>query len=425
MVRSSLSRRLKVLRPSLLGVLTVLLVCVPARRGDLSGGVHVTLADLASVALIGVAAFTLLVKRKRRFLPGRVWLLVPIALAAVLATFTATDLMGSMPGLLRFLQIFVLIPLALLVVVRTTTDAWLLVGAVAVSALVQGTVGVWQAATGTGASYAGEYIRAVGTFGAQDVMAMATIVGYGWIILLGTGLATRGRARMVCLAGVAALSLPLALSLSRGTWVATLCAALVMLLLYGLRTALRTGLFVTAAAVVLVLGLGVGSDTFEERVTSITSSVSQPDQSVDDRYSLWRTATAIWQDHPVTGVGPRGFAVHRDSYAPLELSSGSDIEDPVSGYQRQPLLSPHNMYLLVLSEQGLPGLVSFVLLLAALGVWSVKRLRRAKSEGGKAFGMVVTGFLTWQVANFSYADIGGPPTLVMSVMLGMALWWAQ
>ncbi|PZH02136.1 hypothetical protein C1I97_21805 [Streptomyces sp. NTH33] len=37
----------------------------------------------------------------------------------------------------------------------------------------------------------------------------------------------------------------------------------------------------------------------------------------------------------------------------LALSSGAEIAGAGAAYQRQALLSPHNMYLLVLSEQGL------------------------------------------------------------------------
>ena len=376
MVRPSLPRRLSpapqpqgiatptlsgLLRPSLLGVLTVLLISIPDRREDLAGGFHVTPADLASVALIGLAAFTLLVDRRR--LPTRAWLPIPILLAAVLATFTATDLLTALPGLLRYVQIFVLIPLAVQTVIRTRTDAWLLLGAITTTAAVQAAVGAWQAATGTGASFAGENIRLVGTFGAHDVMGLATTVAYGWLILLGTALATRGRPRTLCLLGLAALSIPLTLSLSRGTWLAALCAALAMLLLYGVRRTLRVTLLTTATATLLVLGLGLGQSTIGPRVATLTSSFTNPDQSVSDRYSLWQTATGMWADHPLTGVGPRGFAQHRDDYAPLNLSSGSDIQDPINGFQRQPLLSPHNMYLLALSEQGILGLFALVLLL--------------------------------------------------------------
>ena len=97
--------------------------------------------------------------------------------------------------------------------------AWSLVGL----ALWQGAIGVHQYATGTGASYMGEEIRAVGTFGASDVMGMATVVSFGVVCSLGLALGagtgpTAGRWRLGC---ALALLLPLALSFSRGAWIAT------------------------------------------------------------------------------------------------------------------------------------------------------------------------------------------------------------
>ena len=70
------------------------------------------------------------------------------------------------------------------------------------------------------------------------------------------------------------------------------------------------------------------------------------------------------------------FPSYRDSNAPLHLSSGSDVEDPATGYHRQALLSPHNLYWLVLSEQGLIGALALGGFLLGLGVLTWRRTRR-------------------------------------------------
>jgi O-antigen ligase len=422
--------------PGVLAAAVVLCVCVPDRRDDPAAAFHVTPADLASVVLVAAAAASLLIGGRR--LPVRVLVLVPPVVAACAATAASHDVMASLPGLARYLQVFVLVPLAVAVALRDRAALRLTGGAVVCAALFQGAVGCLQALTGTGASYAGESIRAVGTFGAQDVMGMATVVSHGLVVLLGFGLALHGRQRAAALLGVALLLPPLVLSLSRGAWLATACAAAVMAALSGRRTATGAGLLAAAAAL-LVAGSAMGSagpagsETVGRRLSSIGSSVTQPDRSVSDRYDLWRTAAGIWRDRPLTGTGPRGFPAFRDAHAPLGLSSGSDTADPVSGFRRQPLLSPHNMYLLVLSEQGLAGIAAFCLLLGSLAVWSVRRVRRtarpSRSRSGpfppdRALGLVAAGFLTWQLVDFAYSDIGGAPTLVMSVMLGVTLRWA-
>ena len=143
---------------------------------------------------------------------------------------------------------------------------------------------------------------------------------------------------------------------------------------------------------------------------------SAPDHSVSDRYDLWATAAAIWRQHPATGVGPKEFPQFRDAHAPLRLSSGSDTAGAGAAFSREPLLSPHNMYLLVLSEQGLIGLTAFAALL--LGLLTAAGRRAVAGRGGLEAALL--GLLVWQCVDFLYADIGGPTTVLVSFVLGSA-----
>lgn len=143
------------------------------------------------------------------------------------------------------------------------------------------------------------------------------------------------------------------------------------LLLTGVRRALVAALAAAAAGVVLVGGFGIGSAMVQERLLSITQVADAPDRSVTDRYTMWAAAVDIWRDAPVTGVGLKGFPQYRDGHASLALSSGSETAGAGMGYQRQPLLSPHNMYLLILSEQGLLRLLAL-----AGGGWPSRCARR-------------------------------------------------
>ncbi|MFI6596003.1 O-antigen ligase family protein [Nonomuraea sp. NPDC050536] len=418
-VRPPRVRRL--LRPSLLAALTAVVSCVPQQRTDGGAAFQITFADLAAVGLISVAGLGVLLHHRR--ISPRVLVLAPLALAVCAATLASADIVAGLPGLVRYLEVFVLVPLAVVLAIRDELDRGLVLGSLAAAALVQAVVGWWQTLSGSGASYAGERIRAVGTFGALDVMGMATVVSYGAIIAGAAALTTRGRSRAAAL-GVLAVLLPaLVFSLSRGTWLACAVAAVLMVALTGRRAFLRAAV-VGGCAVVLLAGTGPSSDTLTARLSSITAAATQPDQSVTDRYGLWQAATGMWSDHPLLGVGPRGFVLHRDRYAPLQVSASSDTDDPVNGFHREELRSPHNMYLLVLSEQGLLGLTAFCLLCAALIVWSIRALRAGPTPAGRTAGLVAAGFLGWQLTDFLYADIGGTPTVVMSVMLGAVLSWA-
>ncbi|MGW7086098.1 O-antigen ligase family protein [Streptomyces sp. NPDC054871] len=412
----------------------VALLALPAAPGDggSGGSGGGTVADAASALVVfWCVARTVRAARRPLTRTAAVVLGLPVIGIAVAAVGASTASAGA-TGLVRYLQIFVLVPAAVLMLVRDRRDfrlvAWSLIGL----ALFQGSIGVYQYVTGTGASYMGSDVRAVGTFGATDVMGMSTVVSYGVVcavaIALGPASARQRRAglsqRQTALVCALLLIVPLALSFSRGAWIATLVACGAQLGLAGVRNALRALAAVAAAAVVLVGGFGIGTQMLSERVTSITQVSDAPDQSVTDRYTMWAAAVDMWRDEPLTGVGLKAFPDHRDSHASLALSSASDTAGAGAKFSRQPLLSPHNMYLLVLGEQGLLGLCALVGSWAAFLLLGLRRLARVRGGIGADCGLVACGLLVWQLVDFAYADIGGPSTVLMAVVLGLVAWWA-
>ncbi|MFD7627928.1 O-antigen ligase family protein [Streptomyces sp. NPDC059851] len=422
---------------------TVLMLLVPVPAGDATASGKVGPADAASLVLVLVCAVQALRGRVRALSPFAVLVLGAPAVALAVATATAGDPLAALPGFVRYLQVFVLVPVAVVLLVRDAGEFRVAAGCFTVLALVQGAVGVVQYVTHTGASYQGEDIRAVGTFGPGDVMGMATVVAYGLVVATAAALAPGLPQPVRRVAGGTALLLvvPLVLSFSRGSWIATAGTAVLVMLLAGIRRAVRVLVALTALAVVLVGGLGVGSAMVAERLTSITQISSAPDQSVTDRYTMWAAAGSMWQERPAVGVGLKGFPAHRDGHASLGLSSGSDTAGAGQGYVRQPLLSPHNMYLLVLSEQGLIGLVALaggwaVLLVAGIRRYVVAQRAQDRYAGagaggpdpsGRAMrdcGLIAIGLLVWQLTDFLYADIGGPSTVLTGVIIGLAAWWA-
>jgi O-antigen ligase len=416
--------RARTLSPVLPVVAVVALLALPVSPGGEGGAGP---ADVLSALVVLFCAVRLLRQRRRPLSrTAAVILGLPVA-GLALAAMGSTSPGAGITGLGRYLQVFVLVPAAVLLLIRDRADFRLLAWSFVGLAGWQGAVGAHQYVTGTGASYQGEQIRAVGTFGSQDVMGMATVVSFGLVCAVGLALGRSPlRQRIVATACALALLLPLALSFSRGAWIATAVTCSVQLALAGIRRALRVGAAVAAAGVVLVGGFGVGTAMLQERVGSITQVTDAPDQSVTDRYTMWAASVGMWRDQPLTGVGLKGFPEHRDAHASLALSAGSDTDGAGAGFRRQPLLSPHNMYLLVLGEQGLAGLLALAGGWLALLVCAVRRLvltRRLRAPGLDC-ALVASGLLVWQLTDFLYADIGGPSTVLTAVGLGLAAWWA-
>ena len=429
--RAALRARAELRRsaPLLPAVAVVALLVVPAGpSGDGSAGTG-TVADAASALLVLHCLIRVVRERSRPLTRTAAVILGLPVLGVSVAAITAHDPAAALPGVARYLQLFVLVPAALLLLVRDRADFRIVAGSFVALGLVQGGIGVTQFLTATGASYMGKNIRAVGTFGPTDVMGMATVVAYGLVAAVGFALgedkeAHRGQ-RTVALVCAGLLAVPLLLSFSRGAWIATAVALVVQLVLSGLRRAVLTALVAGAIGIVLVGGLGIGSKMIGERLDSITQVTAAPDRSVTDRYTMWAAAADMWRTEPVAGVGLKGFPAYRDSHSSLALSAASDTDGAGATFQRQPLLSPHNMYLLVLGEQGLLGVVALAGGWAALLVCSLRRLPDARrSRAGSDCALVVTGLLVWQLVDFGYADIGGPSTVLMAMMLGLAAWWA-
>ena len=244
--------------PAALAALTVLLVCVPSGRRDISASTHVAAADLGAVAL--VVATALRAFAGVRLPRSRIWFAVGAVVVSLgIATVVSVDPVGSLSGFIRYLELFVVVPIAVVVALRGRHDVALVCAAVLAAAVFEGAVGTWQFLTGTGASLGHQNVRAVGTFGALDVLGMATVVGYGIVVALGLAVVLRGRVRVLLLVVAALLVAPLLFSLSRGAVIATAAATLVVLVMAGPRLALRCAVFGGAGAVVLAGLSGAGA----------------------------------------------------------------------------------------------------------------------------------------------------------------------
>ena len=437
-----LAMRAALRRPAWVAAGAMALVCVPSRTNDVSASVHITAIDLGTV-LVVISVLPIWLRAAAGLAQSALSRAVCALLGAVLAaltisTVTSTDPHASLSGFVRYLQLFVIVPAAVATLVRASSprDRTVLLATTVLTGLAEAAVGTWQTLTVTGASYQGRDVRAVGTFGSLDVMGMATVVGFGIVAGVVLALTRRGRARVLAWSAVAAMTPGMVFSLSRGAWLATGAAVLLVSIALAGRAAVK-GLVLLAAASFVVLGLGlVPAGSFSSsasspsasvlsRITSIGSAVSAPDQSVLDRYSLWSAAVGIWRDHPVTGVGLKQFPEYRDGYAPISLSAGGQAADPSHPFQVEPLLSPHNLYLLTLAEQGLPGATAFAALLVGVPIVGLAGLVRGRRSGEHRDRLVpaaaAVGWGVWSAVDFVYADIGGASTVYFSILLGVIL----
>lgn len=384
----------------------------------------VTPADIALLVAVLTSLYD--VARGRRLpllrsLPALIFLVLGVATTVI--ALLAPDARLGIVGVIRFQELFFLVPATILIALRTYWDAVVLFAALEGLAVFEGTVGILQRLTRTGADIDGEPIRAVGTYGAYNIGALASLTAIAMVCALAWGVALRGRIRWVGFALAGYLAIPLALSLSRGIWLAALAGAFVVIT-RGRPGRILAGVAagVVAAAIVLPPLLASGSD-LGERVSTLISARSDPDQSVKDRLALWAAARQMAEDHPFTGVGPRAFPERRDAYADLSLLGSSDIDDS-SGFRRVELESPHNLYFLIAAEQGLIALTLFGTAFATLFVRGLIRVSRPGHGLSTATALAGTGLLAHSLMDMVSGDLGGPDSVMLALVLGLAGWSA-
>jgi O-antigen ligase len=186
-----------------------------------------------------------------------------------------------------------------------------------------------------------------------SLMVTALLIAFGLLL----GLRKAPVARALCLGAVVICLTGLFLSLSRGGLVA-LGAALVFAVLVGGRQRIVTAAIVTVIGLTVVGYFAYGaSDDARERVTTLGSGTGRTD--------IWTVGWRMVEAQPLQGVGVGNFQTSSVHYL---LEPGAILRDDFIVDRPQ---VAHNMYLHVLAETGIPGLVLFLGLLGAgtLAAW--------------------------------------------------------
>jgi O-antigen ligase len=186
------------------------------------------------------------------------------------------------------------------------------------------------------------------------------LVSLGAFLFLLAARETKDMRRRVVLAALAAVCAHNVLFIVIGR---TGYVVLAVLLAYFVAVTLRGWrgpVLAIVACAALLSAAYVASSSFRERVDEIGSDLSRwkPDAadptSVGQRIGYYRTTLQIVAEHPLTGVGTGGFA---RAYA-----------EKVRGTGAPATTNPHNDYVLMAAQVGIPGVVLLVALYWTLWV---------------------------------------------------------
>jgi O-antigen ligase len=222
-------------------------------------------------------------------------------------------------------------------------------------------VDAWmQALTGWSLAGRAEAERISGIFGAANLKLGPTLSVLSPFVLWAAQ--RRWGLKGLLLAFVLLLG-PVLLSGSRASW---LCYALVALgfAWHLARSPLRFLLFAGLGAVLLALAGGVAwktSDRFQlrmERTLQVTQGSGQSlDTALSGRLDIWRTSVAMFEAHPINGVGVRAF---RNAYPAFAPANDHFVVTGEACGVGEGACHAHQWVLEVLTETGTLGLLCWL-----------------------------------------------------------------
>jgi O-antigen ligase len=125
--------------------------------------------------------------------------------------------------------------------------------------------------------------------------------------------------------------------------------------------------------VVLLYGRSGSIEQFKKQ----TSFISNPYYgSSKDRFDLWVRSFKIIKSHPLAGTGIGTWKIEQLQYN----EHGTLAEDAVTFYQ-----SPHNDFIWVTSEMGIPGLICYLFIFAMAFYYLVVLLKRLRGKPESVF----------------------------------------
>ncbi|WP_153185795.1 O-antigen ligase family protein [Thermus scotoductus] len=179
------------------------------------------------------------------------------------------------------------------------------------------------------------------------------------------------------------------LSLSRTGIINLLAITLPSLLL--VRQGAKSAIRLTALIGVVLVAITAFSD-FRERVIQRYSTLQslQKEETWSGRIDIWQAAMRVFAERPFTGVGVGNFAFISPYYSTYAALISAQREDGGGGVA-------HNMFLSVMAETGVIGLIFFsTLLLSAYALaW-----RLIKGGENLAYGLLI-GLLAYTVAGLA------------------------
>ncbi|HVF81678.1 MAG TPA: O-antigen ligase family protein [Flavisolibacter sp.] len=301
-----------------------------------------------------------------------VWSLVSLVFAINIAT--------ALYEVARYFLAIVLLFLVMIAVKQEHTRPLKLCQAVTLVSIVQSLIGVLQ-------SYEIAFADIPGSEMPYGLMVHRTLFGSAQALLLPFAIFVLYRApkawKAVGIVAITGIITSVLISQSRSAWLAAAAAIVstfILIIIFSPQNrkkwimAIVTGLFLITFVIALVLTTdkdGTISKSIKERASRLIHITSDINSVSTGRLKLWAKSLQLFKQHPVVGVGPGNWHLAIPVYTD---------ENSAWAYGQQVPSWPHNVYLQVACETGVPGAVLFFCMLVLLTIVALKTIANSTSE---------------------------------------------
>lgn len=400
----------------------------------IASGMQIGPALLTEVIFAGAMSLWLAaaISQRQAFNAPRlpIWTVALYLLVLYLSSIRAADLDEALKEVVKWIEfgaILVVLPMA----IPSKYIPWL-VAALLSAAAIQGIYGLYQFIYRIGPEWfviQGRYMRASGVFGQPN--PYAGYLGLSFPVAFSLSLwgiqsfaSTKHFKTLLWtlfyLFASLCIGVGLIASWSRGGWLGAVGGVVVVLAFFNRRTAMLLGigcLTLIATAFIGALTPNWIPAAITSRVADIpaylgfidilTLEVTDENFAVIERVAHWVAALRMWELSPWLGVGPGNYAT---IYPSVALPRWSD-----------PLGHAHNIYLNVLGETGILGLLTFLLMWTSLIVWLFHHLRQTfpQNSWSRAFITGVLGVIAHLTIHNFFDNL-----FVQGMYLHVAFWMA-
>lgn len=206
--------------------------------------------------------------------------------------------------------------------------------------------------------------------------------------------------RIFSLISLALIVFGIVISETRSVWGATILTAIMLLSFFRKQVFSKNRIAVIAVFCVILIALfSIGylrhSGFGIRHSAAIFSS-----ESLNERLLLWKKTLRMIRENPIMGVGPGQWKIVLPSYGRIERWRESDKDSgECPGEVR--FQRPHNDYLWVLSETGIPGFLCYLSFFLILIIYIFRIVRRSHDTDKKVFSIfMLSGITGYMVISF-------------------------